>query len=126
MGREDVTVAGLTAEKQTVSLVDKAYWNGDEVTSGLLGLAYPSLTSEFPGTNASADNFNDTIEYDPVFTTLWKQGKIPPVFSLALDRNTNGGYLALGGLPPVQASSKFFSTPILIVRVAAQYILYPF
>ena len=117
IGFEDVTVAGLTAHNQTVGLVNKAYWDGDEVSSGLLGLAYPSLTDEFPGTNATADNFNNTIEYDPVFTTLYKQKQIPAIFSLALERNTNAGYLAFGGLPPVTPASNFASTPILIVSI---------
>lgn len=124
MGHEDVTVAGLTAYGQTVALVEIAYWQGDGVTSGLMGLAYPALTSEFSGTNYSADSINDTIEYDPIFTTLYKQGQIAPLFSLALERNSGGGYLALGGLPPVLPSGGFASTPILIVCSYLKHLLH--
>jgi len=42
IGTEEVTLAGLTV-KQTVALVNYAAWEGDGVTSGLIGLAYPAL-----------------------------------------------------------------------------------
>lgn len=42
VGTEKVTLAGLTVN-QTVSVVNYAAWNGDGVTSGLIGLAYPAL-----------------------------------------------------------------------------------
>lgn len=50
---------------------------------------------------------------------MWKSGKIPPVFSLALDRSTSGtaGYLALGGLPPILYVPNFVSTPLLITTI---------
>jgi len=43
IGNEDVTLAGIKVEKQTVGIVQAAGWLGDGVTSGLLGLAYPDL-----------------------------------------------------------------------------------
>jgi Eukaryotic aspartyl protease len=43
IGTEDVTLAGIKVEKQTVALVNKAAWLGDGTSSGLLGLAYPAL-----------------------------------------------------------------------------------
>ena len=114
-GLEDVSIGGLTAHKQTVALVELAYWFGDDITAGLMGLAYPALTSEFPGTNVSADDYNKTILYNPIITTLWKEHKMAPVFSLALERESNKGLIALGGLPPVIPASAFYSTPIVIV-----------
>lgn len=115
VGYEDITVAGITVENQTVALVDIAVWTGDGVTSGLMGLAYPALTGEFNGTSDTTDNFNYTqIEYDPIFTTMSKQG-VPPVFSIAQQRDTDQGYIAFGGLPPVRTTGPFASTPILIV-----------
>ena len=68
----------------------------------------------YVGTDLKKDSRNHTIEYDPVFQTLVKQGDIPPVFSFALERGTKGGYLALGGLPPVKPSGPWAKTPILI------------
>ena len=107
MGLQDVVIAGVTAQNTQVGVINSAFWLGDNVTSGLLGLAFPVLTKAFRG--------DERLEYDPVVTTMIKQGAIAPVFSLALDRNGDGGFLALGGIPPGNFSSEFASTPILIV-----------
>lgn len=115
LGYENVTVAGITVDHQEVALVNYSYWFGDEVTSGLMGLAYPLLTSAYEGTNASADALDTQVEYNPIITTLIDDGLIDPVFSLALERNSDSGYLALGGLPPVNCTGSFASTPILKV-----------
>jgi Eukaryotic aspartyl protease len=42
IGHEKVTLAGITV-KQTIAIVNLAAWYGDGTTSGLVGLAYPSL-----------------------------------------------------------------------------------
>lgn len=42
IGYENVTLAGISVN-QTVAIVNYAAWNGDNTTSGLTGLAYPSL-----------------------------------------------------------------------------------
>lgn len=42
MGHEQVTIAGLTV-RQEVGVVNLAAWEGDNVTSGLTGFAYPAL-----------------------------------------------------------------------------------
>ena len=42
VGHEQVTIAGLTVNQQ-VALVNLAAWEGDNVTSGLTGFAYPAL-----------------------------------------------------------------------------------
>ncbi|KAI0475154.1 acid protease [Xylariaceae sp. FL0804] len=120
MGYEDVTVAGVTVPKQEVALVDYCYWFGDEVTSGLMGLAYPLLTSAYEGTDPAYDNENASqVEYSPVFTTMYNDGLVNPVFSLVLDRESDAGTLALGGLPPDADSlidnSTWGSTPITML-----------
>ena len=74
-----------------------------------MGLAFPLLTHAFNATTG------DRLEYDPVLTTMIKQGVMEPMFSLAFERNGDGGVLALGGVPPVILDSPFASTPILIV-----------
>lgn len=107
-----MTVAGITARSQQVALVNRAYWNGDEVTSGLMGLAYPLLTSAFKGDDPTKDSLATQVVYDSIFTTMVKEKLVEPVFSLACQRNSSGGYLALGGLPPVHAGPVFASTPI--------------
>lgn len=115
MGYETVTVAGITVEHQEVALVNYTYWFGDSVTSGLMGLAYPSLTGAYIGTNSSVHDDDKQVPYDPIMTTMVKQGLIEPMFSLVLDRDSGNGYLALGGLPPVNHTGTFATTSILMV-----------
>lgn len=129
-GYENVTVAGITVDQQQVALVNYSYWDGDGVSSGLMGLAYPLLTSAYAGTDPSADSEDTQVVYNPIITTLIDEGLIEPVFSLALDRNSDSGYLALGGLPPVNYTGAFATTPIKIVEIydwpamATQYSFY--
>ncbi|KAK5699300.1 hypothetical protein LTR17_023356 [Elasticomyces elasticus] len=90
-GYEDVGIGEITVRHQKVALVDQAHFDGFKVTSGLIGFGYPSHTNA----------------YD-------LRGKlIDPVFSLAIERGTDGGQLALGGLPTVPFDHTFASTPIL-------------
>lgn len=66
-GYEEVTLAGITVN-QTVPVVTLAAWEGDDTTSGLLGLAYAGITSEYNGTVPTNDSVQ--IQYDPIFTTM--------------------------------------------------------
>lgn len=59
-----------------MGIVNKAAWNGDGVNSGLLGLAEPTLTSVFKGTNPDNDDDSNLEEYDPVFYTAVKEKKV--------------------------------------------------
>jgi Eukaryotic aspartyl protease len=58
-----------------------------------MGLGYPGLTSNFVN--------NKRQSYDPIFTTMYKDGLSSAMFSMAIQRGSNGGYIAFGGLPPV-------------------------
>ncbi|KAL2255146.1 hypothetical protein VTK26DRAFT_4009 [Humicola hyalothermophila] len=115
----DVRVGDLTARGQRIALVNYAYWRGDGQTSGLLGLAYPFLTSlDGPVENQPP--------YDPVFTTLWKSGAVEPLFSIALSRNESGreSYLALGGLPPVEVDDETWArSPLLPMSAVPEWML---
>lgn len=51
VGTEKVTVAGITVENQEIAVVDLAAWSGNNLSSGLIGLAFASLTSAFAGTD---------------------------------------------------------------------------
>ncbi|KAF2670532.1 acid protease [Microthyrium microscopicum] len=101
----NVTIAGLTVRHQQVALANASYWNGVGASSGLLGLAYPGLTSAFPTGSSTATT------YDPLFTTMWKQGLSAFMFTTSLVRNGTS-YVSFGGLPPVITDGKFASTPI--------------
>ena len=96
-GFDDISIGGLTAKHQQLGIVNYTYWfASDSKSSGLLGLAYPFMT----GLNDAKD------QYDPFFTTLWKQNLTRPMFSLTMSRDARDpgkqaeSYLAFGGIPP--------------------------
>jgi hypothetical protein len=91
------------------ALGTKAYWRGDATSTGLLGLAYSSLTSQFQGNTYVSGA--KRIPYDPIFTTMYKSGLTSAMFSMAIERET-GGYIAFGGLPPVQTLGDYATVPI--------------
>ncbi|KAF5879339.1 putative pepsin (secreted protein) protein [Botrytis fragariae] len=125
-GLVDVTLGGISVNAQ-IATVDTAAWLGDGTTSGLLGLAYPSITAAFNGTTFGNDNAETQLPYDPIFTTMYQKHLIPPIFSLALSRPSNcighgNGYLALGGLPPIASYGAWAVAPIQIVAIGEGYI----
>ncbi|KAI4257441.1 MAG: hypothetical protein L6R42_005663 [Xanthoria sp. 1 TBL-2021] len=114
VGTETVTLAGITVKNQEVGIVNHAYWNGDNSSSGLIGLAFPNLTSAYRGNDPKVDKESDAVPYSPLFTSMYTQGLVAPVFSIAINRRgeETGGLLALGGLPPVNHSNVFACTPL--------------
>ncbi|KAL1296621.1 hypothetical protein AAFC00_000110 [Neodothiora populina] len=102
MGYEKVTLGGITVYNQTIGVVDTAAWKGDGSTSGLIGLAYPALTSAYNGTNVTADTRASKVEYSPIFTSMYSQGSVESLFTLTLERGNGNSTLALGGLPPAE------------------------
>ncbi|KAF7845752.1 hypothetical protein BT93_L0782 [Corymbia citriodora subsp. variegata] len=140
VGYETVTLAGIEVAHQEVALAQLAGWSGDNITSGLVGLAYPSITSAYAGTVALADNFSDPsshLVYSPIINTIFfVENLTDSVFSLTLSRNPDpdygfGGYITIGGIPDitdptVNASSKFVQTPILQVPFLGDAAAYAF
>ncbi|KAK4948989.1 hypothetical protein LTR10_012362 [Elasticomyces elasticus] len=121
VGYEKVTIAGITVAKQLIGLVDYAYWPAGAV--GLLGLAYPGVErGVWNGSISSADGdgnpAHDRVPYSSIFHSMWSEGLVAPSFSLALPRGHHSsedeGYIAFGGLPPVQVEGHFTSTPIVL------------
>jgi hypothetical protein len=120
MGVETFQLAGITVPHQEFAMVNYAAWSGDGVSSGLVGFAYSSLTSAYPGTNPSNDQPGTTIIYPTLFTDMFTNQGVPPVFSLVLSRDQSaGGVLALGGLPGVPHGPTFISTPVNAVGINA-------
>ena len=121
-GIEPVTIAGITVKNQQVAVVDFAAWFGDGVSSGLIGFAFPSITSQYAGTNPALDTTTN-IPYNPVFTNMYEEGLVAPLFSLAIERSSltsgtvPGGLLAIGGLPPVRFSPIFASAPFQLLAM---------
>ncbi|MCJ1401797.1 hypothetical protein MMC11_005014 [Xylographa trunciseda] len=109
VGTEQVTLAGITVDNQEVGVVQLAGWFGDGISSGLIGLAFPSITSAYAGNDPSTDGPNTQLPYNPVFFNMFEEGNVAPLFSLAIDRGNATGQLAIGGIPDVS-----FSEPIAI------------
>jgi hypothetical protein len=122
MGYSDVTLGNITVTKQEICLANTTNWYGNNVTSGLIGLAYPSLTNSYLGTGLN-HNGGDRIEYSPLFTSMVSQGKAQPVFSIAIDRNSSSGLLAWGGVAPVVGMdmSRTASLDMIIVSLSRSF-----
>jgi hypothetical protein len=120
MGYESYTMGGITIPSQEFGLVDYAAWSGDTMSAGLVGFAAKTLTSAYSGNDPYSDKPGTPLTYNPLFYNMFQNGGVPPVFTLALNRDqTNGGVLALGGVPNVPYSPGFASTPIIPVSVNA-------
>ena len=118
MGYEIFSMGGITVPSQQFGLVNYAGWLGDGVSSGLIGFAYSTITSAYAGTDPTQDQPHHTLQYNTLFTNMWNESLVAPVFSLALDRDPNsGGVLALGGIPNIPHTPYWVSTPIQSVGV---------
>ncbi|KAI1084343.1 acid protease [Whalleya microplaca] len=116
LGYMDIEFANITVKKQEVALASQGTWNGNNFTSGILGLAYPSLTNAYWG-NDLDDDSEPSNSYSPFFTSLVSEGFIEPYFVIALDRNSSAGSISVGGMPPVDLDSSYWvETPILIAK----------
>ncbi|KAJ7457963.1 acid protease [Mycena galericulata] len=106
-GFDTVTIGGLSVSHQEIGVPDLNAFLGDGVSEGVLGLAFPRLTSMY---NSSGYQ----VPYDGFFLTAVAQKKSKTLvhFSISLDRPTfaqgendpfdpNLGLLAFGGIAPV-------------------------
>lgn len=119
MGRETISLAGVTVEKQEFGLINLAAWSGDGWTSGLTGLAFPSVTRAYPGTDPKKDVKGLSYKYDPLLTSMIKKKLVPPLFSVALNRSwEKPGALAIGGLPggSIKHTNDWVRTPMQYLR----------
>ncbi|TID18686.1 aspartic-type endopeptidase protein [Venturia nashicola] len=102
MGKETLTLGNLTVEQQPIGFANMAAWTGDGMSSGILGLAFPSITNAYAGTTIAKEKKLEgpRVPYPPIFTNMYRQKLIKPYFSMALNRASEGpGALAFGGLP---------------------------
>ncbi|KAJ6143363.1 hypothetical protein N7471_002816 [Penicillium samsonianum] len=123
MANEQVSMGGVSVNAQKIGISNESNPMGDGVNSGLLGLGYPALTSAHPANHTSNSTYwRDRLVYNPLLFTMHEQGLIDPYFSLALahtpqNQSTSfGGYLTLGGLPPVNHSCHFSTVPVEITE----------
>ena len=82
--------------KQQGCLENSTYWYGSNMTSGLMGLAFPSITNAYIESEFEHGR-GSQIEYSLLFTTMVSQGKAAPLFSMVIDRNSSSGILAWVG-----------------------------
>jgi Eukaryotic aspartyl protease len=122
VGYETVTLAGVAIERQEVGIASSLTMTGDGVSSGLLGLAYPAITSAHPGTTIDNTTFlYNRSTYNPVVFNMAAAGLIKPFFSLAIERipfdasSGPGGFLALGEIAPVSHSPFWARAPVVIL-----------
>lgn len=115
-GHFNVGIAGLKINS-TIGIMTSGFWSFG--LSGLFGFAFPAAGSLHVDTNASANIHSvwgtatgDRIEYPTMSETLREQGT--NYFSTASQR-TNGGYIAFGGLPPVEFEDDFVTLPVVKV-----------
>jgi len=124
MGKETVSLGNITVMNQPIGLVDRAAWEGDGISSGLMGLAYPSITNAWVGTGPmEGGNKGANVPYTPIFTAMHRQKLIAPYFSLALNRPKEApGVIALGGLPglPIKYNSTFAKAPLQQLTVSSK------
>ncbi|GAW10911.1 hypothetical protein ANO14919_002480 [Xylariales sp. No.14919] len=123
VGTEQVKLGDLIVHNQVIGVADRITVPGDGISSGILGLGYPLLTSAHPGksiTNDTLSLLTNKVLYDPLLFRMHIQGLIPAWFSLTLDRLPrgqsmgSGGLLGLGVLPGVKTSGPFVATPVEI------------
>ncbi|KAK9779361.1 putative Acid protease [Seiridium cardinale] len=115
LGYMDVEIAGINVLKQEIGLASIGSWNGDNVTSGVLGLAYPSLTSAYLGDDLASNRSEDLTTYSPLFTSMMTSGNVDAFWCLALDRNSTAGAVSFGELPPINLSTSVVAQTHLII-----------
>ena len=84
------------------------------------------MASLFASTNYEGNDPTESTErvtYNPILTNIFNQGHVAPIFSLAIERPLDssaiaaGGFLAIGGLPPVRFGNPFANTTIQLYTI---------
>jgi hypothetical protein len=121
MGLSDITVGGITVDQVQVGLANRTYWRGNNITDGILGLAFGALTSAYYGSE-DENREQYRVPYSPFVSTMISQGKLKNrYFSVAIERNSSSGIMAWGGLPPTQLlGNSAAATDLIIVGVSAR------
>lgn len=118
VGTERVSMGGIEVT-QKIGVMTQGYWEIATGVSGLVGMAYPSLSYIYdgrppPNLNESPQNVTNLVLHNPLFWSMIASGKLPSnQFTMILDRAENGSSLTLGGIPSAYANAKFASVPII-------------
>lgn len=144
-GTIDVTFAGIKTPNQQVALATVAGWNGDGISSGILGLAFPALTGAYAGSDPNVDRYCwssppsgsangcNQVEFPPLLTNTFSQNLTSALFAVALSRDESrsgkGGYLSVGGVMDLKtvgviSGARFASTPVRMLQGDGKYRYY--
>jgi len=119
-----VQIGGFSVSQQEIAVPNLAAWEGDGVNTGLIGLAFPDLTSVYNTTDPTKASGENQLPYSPLFLSGVKQKKVAnPFFSIALSRGSfdqqendpfdpNLGFLSFGGIAPVPVVNTAVTIPI--------------
>ncbi|KAJ7622158.1 acid protease [Roridomyces roridus] len=120
-GFDTVSVGSISVSGQEIGVPNMNVFKGDGVSEGVLGLAFPGLTSIY------SDNGTGLVQeqYSPFFLSAIAQKQITnPLLSIALNRPTftqqahdpfvpDLGTIAFGGIVPVPVSQhKYITVPM--------------
>jgi hypothetical protein len=124
MGYANLGVGGLTVSNQEVALITETAYTGNNITSSLLGLAYPAITAATYRSNSSQ------VGYSPIFTSMITDKIVSSaVFTLAIDRvprdtspSVAAGQIAFGGL----VSPSYYYPPFTSVDIEVTDLYVPY
>ncbi|RDI88341.1 hypothetical protein Vi05172_g2181 [Venturia inaequalis] len=120
MATEKFGLGNISLSDQAIGFVNSSWWQGDMISSGILGLGFPSHTNARNATIQAKDQKGAKLTYAPIFTKMYRSKMIDPVFSIALNRiGEEPGVLALGGLPDasIRHSEKFSRAPMQLLSL---------
>ena len=112
-GYTNISFGGINVPQQEIELATTAKSTYPGLVSGLVGLAYPLLTTVYPGNDPSTDVACNTStgandidcnrqSISPLLSTIFSNSLAPPVFSFAIGRGAPAaGFMAIGGLPNI-------------------------
>ncbi|KAJ7865336.1 acid protease [Mycena olivaceomarginata] len=124
VGFDTVSIGGLSVSHQEIGVPTLTAWEGDGINTGLIGLAFPGLTSVYNTTDPTKASGANQLPYNPLFLSAVSQKKVKnPFFSVALDRGTfdqqendpfdpNLGFLSFGGIAPVPVTNTAVTVPV--------------
>ncbi|KAF9878466.1 aspartic-type [Colletotrichum karsti] len=115
MGYSDIEVAGIVVRQQQVGLANQTHWYGNNYTNGIIGMAYPSITSAFTG-DIEEKRPAFQVPYQPLFTSMVQQGLSADAFSVSLVRNSSG-VIAWGGRTGLPISGPTAYTDLIITQI---------
>ncbi|KAJ7033574.1 acid protease [Mycena alexandri] len=124
VGFDTVQIGGFSVSQQEIAVPTLTAWEGDGVNTGLIGLAFPDLTSVYNTTDPTKASAENQLPYSPLFLSGVRQKKVAkPFFSIALNRGTfdqqendpfdpNLGFLSFGGIAPVPVVNTAVTIPV--------------